>query len=341
MWTRRHWLMGIAAPVATFLGVRRTIMITTTKLESQQAHAATSQQTQAQPQSSELRKIDSIYRAPGLHWVGDGFRVSGYFSAIPDVVRKMDPFLLLDYHPAFEYAPTDRPRGVGVHPHRGFETVTLAWQGSVAHHDSAGGGGVIGPGDVQWMTAASGILHKEYHEEEYSRRGGPFQMAQLWVNLPRAYKMSAPRYQGIKAEQIGLVTLPDDAGSVRIVAGEFQGVHGPAKTFTPIQVFDVRLNAKGKVELRFPRQHNAGLLVMKGTLTVNGTRAAMHEFVLFKNAGERVQIEATSEAQLLVLSGEPIAEPVVQYGPFVMNTEREIHQAFADFSSGKFGHLED
>jgi redox-sensitive bicupin YhaK (pirin superfamily) len=311
-------------------------MNTTTRLQHQ-ADAATLHT----PQSEELRKIDSIYRAPGLHWVGDGFRVAGYFSAIPDVVRKMDPFLLLDYHPEHSYAPTERPRGVGVHPHRGFETVTLAWQGSVAHHDSAGGGGVIGPGDVQWMTAASGILHKEYHEESFARRGGPFQMAQLWVNLPRAHKMSAPRYQGIKAEQIKQVTLPDEVGSVRIVTGEYQGVKGPAKTFTPINVFDVRLNAQGKVELRFPWQHNAGLLVMKGDVRVNGDKATVHEFVVFKNVGERVLIEATSETQLLVLSGEPIGEPVVQYGPFVMNSEREIHQAFADFSSGKFGYLED
>lgn len=314
-------------------------MITATNQE-QQAEAATLQHQPA-AQLRPLRDIAGIYRAPGLHWVGDGFRVAGYFSAIPDVVRRMDPFLLLDYHPAYDYAPTERPRGVGVHPHRGFETVTLAWQGSVAHHDSAGGGGVIGPGDVQWMTAASGVLHKEYHEQGYARRGGPFQMAQLWVNLPRAHKMAAPRYQGLRAEQLGLVTLPDGAGSVRIVAGEYQGVKGPAKTFTPINVFDVRLNAQGKVELTLPRQHNAGLLVMKGDIAVNGTPATLHDFVLFKNAGERVLIEATSEAQLLVLSGEPIAEPVVQYGPFVMNSEREIRQAFADFSSGKFGYLED
>lgn len=312
-------------------------MSTTTNGNRQQTDATTlrSRLTGA------LREIDSIYRAPGLHWVGDGFRVAGYFSAIPEVVRRMDPFLLLDYHPSYDYSKTERPRGVGVHPHRGFETVTLAWQGSVAHHDSAGGGGVIGPGDVQWMTAGSGILHKEYHEESYARRGGPFQMAQLWVNLPRAHKMSEPRYQGLRADQIGLVTLPDDAGSVRIVAGEFQGVKGPAKTFTPINVFDVRLNAKGKVELSFPRKHNLGLLVMKGAITVNGTAASLHEFVLFKNAGERVVIEAASAAQLLVLGGEPIGEPVAQYGPFVMNTKEEIHQAFTDFSSGKFGYLED
>ena len=341
MWTRRHWLMGIAAQVATLFGVRRIVMNTTTTLESQKASAATLPQIPQSNESRELREIEGIYRAPGLHWVGDGFRVAGYFSAIPDVVRRMDPFLLLDYHPEYNYAPTERPRGVGVHPHRGFETVTIAWQGSVAHHDSSGGGGVIGPGDVQWMTAASGILHKEYHEQEFSRRGGAFQMAQLWVNLPKAHKMSAPRYQPLKAEQMGIVNLPDDAGQVRVVAGEFQGAKGPAKTFTPISVFDVRLNAKGKVELRVPQPYNASLLVMKGDVTVNGKKATMHDFVLFKNAGERVHVEATSESQLLVLAGEPIGEPVVQYGPFVMNTEREIRQAFVDFNSGKFGDLED
>jgi quercetin 2,3-dioxygenase len=288
---------------------------------------------------NQIRQLDGIYRAPGLHWVGDGFRVAGIFSAIPDAVRKLSPFLLLDYHPTYEYGPTERPRGVGVHPHRGFETVTLAWQGSVAHHDSSGGGGVIGPGDVQWMTAAAGILHKEYHEERYARRGGPFQMAQLWVNLPSAHKMSPPKYQGIVADEIGVATLPENAGSVRVVAGEYQGVKGPAKTFTPISVFDVRLSANGKVDFTFPAEHNVGFLVMKGDVTVLGAKASQHEFVVFKRGGERVVIEAESEAQLLVLAGEPIDEPVVQYGPFVMNTQREIQQAFADYESGKFGQL--
>ncbi|MBN9162430.1 MAG: pirin family protein [Myxococcales bacterium] len=307
----------------------------------------TSTMTDRQPTSTtgavrpELRALDGIYRARGLHWVGDGFRVAGFFSAIPDAVRKLSPFLLLDYHPTYEYAPTDKPRGVGVHPHRGFETVTIAWQGSVAHHDSSGGGGVIGPGDVQWMTAASGILHKEYHEKEYARRGGPFQMAQLWVNLPRAHKMSPPRYQGIVAEQIGVVTLPDDAGSVRVIAGEYLGVKGPAKTFTKVDVFDVRLEEQGKVHFAFPAHHNVGLLVMKGDVVINGTQATLHDFAVFENVGELVVIEAESEAQLLVLSGEPIDEPVVQHGPFVMNTAQEIDQAFTDLQRGKFGHLAD
>jgi redox-sensitive bicupin YhaK (pirin superfamily) len=288
-----------------------------------------------------VREIDGIFEAPDPHWVGDGFRVAGYFSNIPGVMQKLNPFLLLDYHPAYDYSPTSRPRGVGVHPHRGFETVTLAWQGSVAHHDSAGGGGVIGPGDAQWMTAASGVLHKEYHEENYARRGGPFHMAQLWVNLPRKYKMAPPRYQALLAEQMGHVQLADGAGSVRVIAGEYQGVSGPAKTFSPMGLFDIRLNAKGKVDFDFPASWNVGLLVMKGDVKVNGSSAHLHDFVTFKNAGERVSIEANANAQLLLMSGKPILEPIVQYGPFVMNTREEIVQAFEDFSSGKFGQLEE
>jgi redox-sensitive bicupin YhaK (pirin superfamily) len=292
--------------------------------------------------AGKAREIEGIYRAPGLHWVGDGFRVAGYFSAIPDAVRKLDPFLLLDYHPEYVYSPTSQQRGVGVHPHRGFETVTFAFQGSVAHHDSAGGGGVIGPGDVQWMTAASGILHKEYHEESYSRRGGPFQMVQLWVNLPRAHKLSPPRYQPITSARIGVATLANRSGTVRVIAGEFAGVRGPAMTFTPINIYDARLSARGQVDFSFPAPETAALLVMKGEVAINGaSKAQENDFVLFENAGERISIVASSDAQLLVLNGMPIAEPVVQHGPFVMNTEQEIREAFADFSRGKFGYLED
>lgn len=302
----------------------------------------TTSSSAARPAAAPTREIEAIYRAPALHWVGDGFRVAGYFSAIPDAVRKLDPFLLLDYHPEYDYSPTSRRRGVGVHPHRGFETVTFAFQGSVAHHDSSGGGGIIGPGDVQWMTAASGILHKEYHEESYSRRGGPFQMVQLWVNLPREHKLDPPRYQPILADAMGRVTLPENAGLVRVVAGQYRGVRGPAKTFSPINIYDARLSSGGHVEFSFPAQQTTAVLVMNGEVTINGTaRATSNDFVLFRTKGERIAIEATSAAQLLVLNGEPLREPVVQYGPFVMNTEREIQQAFADFEQGKFGHLED
>ena len=311
-------------------------------MDAQLVETMTTNHTPSLETAAPIREVEAVYHAPALHWVGDGFRVAGYFSAIPDAVRKLDPFLLLDYHPAYEYSPTSRRRGVGVHPHRGFETVTFAFQGSVAHHDSSGGGGVIGPGDVQWMTAASGILHKEYHEESYSRRGGPFQMVQLWVNLPGAHKMDPPRYQPILAAEMGVVTLPAGAGLVRVVAGEYRGVRGPAKTFSPINIYDARLSAGGHVEFSFPARQTAALLVMQGDLTIHGaTRATTNDFVLFRNAGERIAIEATSDAQLLVLNGEPLREPVVQYGPFVMNTPREIQQAFADFSAGKFGHLDD
>lgn len=288
------------------------------------------------------REIEAIYKAPDLHWVGDGFRVAGYFSVIPDAARKLDPFLMLDYHPEYEYAPAAKPRGVGVHPHRGFETVTLAFQGSVAHHDSAGGGGVIGPGDVQWMTAASGVLHKEYHEESFSRRGGAFQMAQLWVNLPRAYKMTAPRYQALLSAQMGNVALPQGAGNVRVVAGEYQGVRGPALTYSPINIYDTQLNPGGTVEFSFPARQTLAILVMKGEVVLNDTnRARADDFVLFRNFGDRVTVVAASDAQLLILNGEPIGEPVVQYGPFVMNTTREIQQAIVDLNAGKFGYLED
>jgi len=288
-----------------------------------------------------LRGIEGVYRPPSLHWVGDGFRVAGYFSVIPDAIEKLSPFLMLDYHPPYDYAPAERPRGVGVHPHRGFETVTIAWEGSVAHHDSAGGGGVIGPGDAQWMTAASGVLHKEYHERSFASRGGTFHMAQLWVNLPKAHKRDAPRYQAIEAGRFGEVTLPEGAGKVRVLAGNFRGTAGPAKTFTPIDVYDVELRERGHVELDFPAHHNAALLVMKGDADVNGTGVTEGDFVVLENDGERVHVEAHGATQLLVLSGEPIDEPVVQYGPFVMNTVEEIRDAFRDLAAGKFGHLDD
>ncbi len=295
--------------------------------------------TDLEPRSG-LRGIEGIYAAPRPHWVGNGFRVSGYFSAIPDAMRKLDPFLLLDYNAEHPFEPTEEPRGVGVHPHRGFETVTIAFQGSVAHHDSTGAGGVIGPGDVQWMTAARGILHKEYHERAWARRGGTFQMAQLWVNLPRAHKMDAPRYQPITADRMGVVKLAR-GGEVRVIAGAFDGVSGPAQTHTPITLLDARLAVGDRMDLVTPRADNLGLLVMKGEVTLNGAAAKLHDFVVFDHAGDRVVIEAIAEAQLLVLGGTPIGEPIAPHGPFVMNTRQEIAQAFEDFRSGKFGYLDD
>lgn len=285
-----------------------------------------------------LRPVEAIYRQPMPHWVGDGFRVSGYFNAIPDAARRLSPFILLDYSPPYEFPPTHEKRGVGPHPHRGFETVTWAFQGSVAHRDSAGGGGVIRPGDAQWMTAASGVLHDEYHEAEWARRGGAFQMMQLWVNLPRANKMDPPRYQAIEARDMGLVELP--AGSVRILAGEYQGVRGPARTFTPISIFDLELRGGGSASFEVPASHNLAALIMKGAVNLSGERASTNEFVVFQNEGELLEIAAAEDSRLVLLSGEPIDEPVVHHGPFVMNTEGEIRQAMIDFHTGKFGRLD-
>ncbi|RKP50315.1 pirin family protein [Pararobbsia silviterrae] len=289
------------------------------------------------------RTITGIFRGPGFHWVGDGFRVSNYFPSGNPFGQRISPFILFDYHAPYTHPATNqRDRGVGPHPHRGFETVTLAWEGSVAHHDSAGNAGVIGPGDVQWMTAGAGILHKEYHEADYARRGGPMHIAQIWVNLPGAHKMTTPAYQGIVDADIPRVTLPDDGGYVRVVAGEYQGVKGAAHTFTRLNMLDIFVRAKGHAEFAFPAHENVGLMVLSGAITINGqTAARAHDFVLFDNAGEQIVVEASEDAHLLMLTGEPIDEPVVQYGPFVMNSEQEIRQAIVDFNAGKFGRMED
>jgi redox-sensitive bicupin YhaK (pirin superfamily) len=286
------------------------------------------------------RKIEGIYKPPPHHMVGDGFRVHGYFNVIEDAHEKLSPFLLLDYGPEYNFPPTtNMRRGVGPHPHRGFETVTIAFQGAVAHHDSTGTGGVIGPGDVQWMTAAGGILHREYHAPDYAKKGGPFQMAQIWVNLPAKHKLDKPGYQGITADQIGVAKLP--AGEVRVIAGKYQYAKGPARTFTPINMYDVRLEKGGRAEFSFPAKENAAFVMMDGDATINSQKAAKHDFVLFANVGEDITVESASGARFLVLNGEPINEPVAAYGPFVMNTPKEIEQAFADFRAGKFGHLDD
>ncbi len=290
------------------------------------------------------RTIDTIYTPPPVHWVGDGFRVLGYFGRHAELVRKLSPFVLLDYHEPFVYPPTTNlRRGVGPHPHRGFETVTVAFEGSVAHHDSTGAGGVIGPGDVQWMTAGAGILHREYHEERFARSGGRLHLAQIWVNLPAADKMTEPGYQLLERDAIGVAALPGDGGMVRVIAGEYAGVKGAARTFTPIDMYDARLNANGRLELDFPAHHNTAVLVMKGEIAVNGERnAAANDFVLFGHHGEHIVLEPTSgDVHLMVLSGEPIDEPVAQYGPFVMNTEGELRQAVNDYNRGLFGNLSD
>lgn len=289
------------------------------------------------------RKTELVMQPPDPHWVGDGFRVHNF---IPGGYRldmeRMNPFVLLDYHSKYHYPPTDRPKGVGVHPHRGFETVTIAYKGRVAHHDSSGGGGIIGEGDVQWMTAASGVLHKEYHEKSWSLKGGDFHLVQLWVNLPAKDKMTKPKYQPITNEQMGKVQLADNNGIIEVIAGSYQETKGPATTFSPIHLMNAKLNRNGKAGFTFPQDFNTALLVIEGNIVVNDDEnVASDHFVLFENKGESFTVEAQEESIVLVMSGAPLHEPIAAHGPFVMNTMQEIRQAYSDYHDGKFGELEE
>ncbi len=286
-----------------------------------------------------MRKIVSVTPPPSGHWVGDGFPVRSLFS--PDSHGDaVSPFLLLDYGGPAEFPPTDKRRGVGAHPHRGFETVTIVYDGAVAHRDSTGAGGEIGPGDVQWMTAAAGIVHEEFHAPAFARSGGRFEMAQLWVNLPAKDKSASPGYQSLLARDIPVVDLPDEAGSIRVIAGAYAGARGPARTFTPMDVWDVRLKAGGSVRLSLPEGRTLNLAVFAGPVKINGEVSAdKAQFVTLARAGGDVLLEAEADAKILLLSGEPIEEPVAAYGPFVMNSDDEIRQAFADFRAGRFGVL--
>ncbi|MBK8009405.1 MAG: pirin family protein [Rhizobiales bacterium] len=286
-----------------------------------------------------MRKVLGIYSAPRGHWVGDGFPVRSLFSHASHGDH-LSPFLMLDYAGPAKFAPATKPRGVDAHPHRGFETVTIVYDGEVEHRDSTGRGGVIGPGDVQWMTAAGGILHKEFHSEAFTRKGGTLDMVQLWVNLPAKDKNVDPGYQSLLDADIPSVNLPDGAGKLRVIAGEYNGKRGPAHTFTPIEVWDVRLNKGGAASLTLPEGHTAAVVVLKGTVQVNGDAVASDaQFVLLDRKGGEITLEASSDAVLLVLGGEPIDEPVVMHGPFVMNTADEIRQAMVDFRNGKFGEI--
>ena len=282
------------------------------------------------------KKILGRYGTDSRHWVGDGFPVRSLFS-YNMLGANISPFLLLDYAGPHYFEPTTARRGVGQHPHRGFETVTIVYDGEVEHRDSAGNGGVIGPGDVQWMTAAGGILHEEYHAPGFAKTGGPFRMVQLWVNLPAKDKMAPAGYQGITADMIPTVQLPDGSGIARIIAGNLLGTKGPAKTFTPINMWDVRLNRDADVELDLPEGHTAILVVLSGHVTVNGQQEAGEaEVILFDRNGHGASLHADGDATVLVLTGEPIDEPIVGYGPFVMNSEAEIRQAVEDFNAGRF-----
>ena len=287
-----------------------------------------------------MKNIIGIYTSPRGHWVGDGFPVRTLFS-YDTMGKHISPFLLLDHAGPADFTPTDKRRGVGQHPHRGFETVTIVYKGEVEHRDSTGAGGTIGPGDVQWMTAAKGILHEEFHSEAFARSGGALEMVQLWVNLPAKDKMTDAGYQTILDGDIPTLPLADNAGSLRLIAGEFDGVKGPARTFTLIDVWDMRLKAGRSVTLDLHAGRNTALVVLRGTLRINGTEVAREgQLALFERDGTQLRLESSDDAMVLLLSGEPIDEPIVGHGPFVMNTEQEIHQAFADYQSGQFGQMQ-
>ena len=295
------------------------------------------------------KQVLAIDSAPGRHWVGDGLPVHNLFGYNGPGVAERSPFLMLDYGAPYDFAPTTRKLGVGQHPHRGFETVTVVYSGELAHRDNAGGGGTIGPGDVQWMTAGGGIIHEEFHSEGFARSGGTLEMAQLWVNLPASDKMTPPGYQAITAAQIPVASLPDGAGQVRVIAGEWEGsnaegasavARGPARTFSPITMLDVKLAAGKQAELPQPEGWTTLVVVASGTASVNGAAPVSGPAVVtLSTDGGGVTLRADSDAKLLLLAGEPIDEPVVGYGPFVMNSQQQIVEAINDFNSGKFGRM--
>jgi quercetin 2,3-dioxygenase len=290
-------------------------------------------------ETTTMKELVHIYQPGSRHMVGDGFPVRNLFPS-NDLDREVSPFLMLDYAGPQYFEPTDHPRGVGEHPHRGFETVTIVYEGVLAHRDSAGNAGVIGPGDVQWMTAASGIVHEEFHEKEFAKKGGTLHAIQLWVNLPRASKMSRPGYQTILNENIPTIALDGGAGRVRVIAGSFRGHTGPAHTFTPVELYDLELKAGHQVLLTFSEGHNASLLVLQGRASVNGGQAAGEaELIVCARNGSQVAVAAHEDSRLLVMAGEPIEEPIARYGPFVMNTKAELVQAVNDYQAGKMGHL--
>ena len=286
-----------------------------------------------------MKNVLGIYNAPPLHWVGDGFPVRSLFS-YQSHGKQLSPFLLLDYAGPNDFPPSKKSPGVAVHPHRGFETVTIVYKGEVAHRDSTGEGGVIGPGDVQWMTAGAGILHEEFHSPAFTQSGGTLEMVQLWVNLPAKDKMTPPAYQAIPAQSIRNVSLADNAGAVRIIAGEYRGHVGPAKTFSPMQVWDIQLRQAGISKFKLTEGWSAALIVLHGSILVNGYALARQvQLVVLESDGSTLTIEAKTDAKLLLLSGEPIAEPIVGHGPFVMNSQHEIDQAIIDYNVGRFGQM--
>lgn len=289
-----------------------------------------------------FKNIKKVVTEVSPHMVGDGFKVSGYIPGPENFAHETSPFLVLDYNAPWQIAPGgSHRRGVGAHPHRGFETVTIVYEGNLAHRDSSGAGGEIGAGDVQWMTAASGVIHEEFQTDEFTKKGGTQHMAQIWVNLPAKYKMSAPKYQSLTDENIGVFKIDSRGSITRVIAGDFKGVKGPAKTFTPVEMYDIRLQKDAEVSFELPEVYNSMLLVSKGKIKINHEKeAAFKDFVLFGHVGDTIQLNAIEDSFILILSGEPISEPIASYGPFVMNTKQEIVDAIDDYNSGRFGKID-
>lgn len=287
-----------------------------------------------------MKTIIATFSAPKGHWIGDGFPVRSLFSYQTTDTQLINPFLLFDYAGPTVFTPHPYPRGVGIHPHRGFETVTIVYDGEVSHSDSTGGGGTIGPGDVQWMTAGNGILHKEHHSDHFTKTGGRFEMVQLWVNLPAKYKFSPAHYQGIHSQDIPNIKLPNDAGNLRVIAGNIDNVIGPASTYTPVNVWDIQLKSQAIATLHVPENHTCLLIVLNGTVLINNQKIARDaQLVIFDRLGTELLLEANNEAKLLLLTGEPIDEPIVGYGPFVMNSTEQIDESITAFNQNKMGQL--
>lgn len=291
--------------------------------------------------NAKYRGVEGVLPPTNTHMVGNGFKVMNFFPNGRGFEERMSPFFLLDFNAEVSYPPSDISRGVGVHPHRGIETITFAYKGGVEHHDSKGNHGIIGPGDIQWMTAGGGVLHKEYHEQTYLKKGGAFEMLQLWINLPKKHKMAPAKYQSIVHSSKPKVSLPNNMGEVYVVAGEYDGVKGVASTYSPVHMYDIHYAAHADFSFSLPGNYNTGILVVDGSISVNDHMVPENHFVQLKNEAGEIHIKASKKGILLVLSGEPLNEPYVNYGPFVMNTEAEIHQAIKDYNDGKFGFLKD
>jgi redox-sensitive bicupin YhaK (pirin superfamily) len=291
--------------------------------------------------ASRYRGVEGVLSPTNTHMVGNGFKVMNFFPGGKGFEERMSPFFLLDFNAEVSYPPSEISRGVGVHPHRGIETITFAYKGSVEHHDSKGNHGIINPGDIQWMTAGGGVLHKEYHEQTYLKKGGAFEMLQLWINLPKKHKMTPAKYQSIVHTQKPKVSLPNNMGSIYVVAGEYNGTKGVASTFSPVHMYDIHLNAGADFSFTLPANFNTGILLVDGEINVNEHDVKENHYAQLKNEAGDIHIRAKKKSLLLVLSGEPLNEPYVSYGPFVMNTEAEIHQAIEDYNAGKFGFLKD